>query len=163
VGGRRGHRAAGDRTYAGIDLRLNGRLMLALALVLIVLALFINIVSVQFTARVNNVAVITEIVGIVVAAVAIFVSMRSTSVSTGGSPIVKQLACRRRWMDKPSKFQLDTEVLGALPIINHFCRRLGLAELLEKYLPHDDTRLKLAPATAIGAVVRRLVLHREPV
>jgi Domain of unknown function (DUF4277) len=66
-------------------------------------------------------------------------------------------------MDKSSKFELDTEVLGALPIINHFCRRFGLAELREKYLPHDDTRLTLAPGTAIGVVVRNLVLHREPV
>lgn len=72
-------------------------------------------------------------------------------------------------MDMPStieldtQFELDTETLGALPIINHFCGRLGLAALLERYLPHDDARVKLAPATAVGVVVRNLVLHREPV
>jgi amino acid transporter len=50
----------------------NGRLMLFLAFALIVLALLINVVSVQFTARVNNIAVITETVGIVVVGIAIF-------------------------------------------------------------------------------------------
>jgi transposase len=66
-------------------------------------------------------------------------------------------------MGKPDNFELHTQQLGALPIINHLCDRLGLTDLLEAYLPHDDARLKLAPATAIGVVVRNLVLHREPV
>lgn len=60
-------------------------------------------------------------------------------------------------------FELRTEFLGALPVINHFLGRLGVAELLERHVPHDDRRLRLAPATAIGVVVRNLVLHREPV
>jgi hypothetical protein len=64
---------------------------------------------------------------------------------------------------RPEKFELDTELVGALPIINHFCERLGLTGLLKAFLPHDDARLKLAPASAIGVMVRNLVLHREPV
>ncbi len=60
-------------------------------------------------------------------------------------------------------FQLHTEQLGPLPIINAFAERLGLAGLLETFLPHDDTRLKLAPATAIEVVIRNLVIHRRPV
>jgi len=60
-------------------------------------------------------------------------------------------------------FELDTQVLGALPVINAFVDQLGLAGLLETFLPHDDGRLKLAPATAIGVVVRNLVIHRRPV
>ena len=60
-------------------------------------------------------------------------------------------------------FELRTEVLGALPVINHFLGRLGVAELLERHVPHDDRRLRLAPATALGVVVRNLVTHREPV
>lgn len=60
-------------------------------------------------------------------------------------------------------FDLDTQLLGPLPIINAFCDRLGLAGLLGAYLPHDDARLKLAPGTAITAVVRNLVTGREPV
>jgi transposase len=66
-------------------------------------------------------------------------------------------------MSQPGTFDLDTEELGALPIINHFCDRLGLAGLLESYLPCDDARLKLAPATAIGVVIRNLVIGREPI
>lgn len=61
------------------------------------------------------------------------------------------------------EFVLRTEILGALPVINHFLSRLGVGELLERHVPHDDRRLRLAPARAIGVVVRNLVLHREPV
>jgi hypothetical protein len=60
-------------------------------------------------------------------------------------------------------FRLDTRQLGSLPIINAFADRLGLAGLLETFLPHNDRRLKLPPATAIGVVVRNLVIHRRPV
>lgn len=60
-------------------------------------------------------------------------------------------------------FELRSELLGPLPVINHFLSRLGLHRLLEQYLSASDRRLKLAPATAIGVVVKNLVLHREPV
>jgi transposase len=61
------------------------------------------------------------------------------------------------------RFELRTRQLGALPIIDWFCHRLGLRELLEAAVPHEDARLKLAPATAIGVLVRNLALEREPV
>jgi hypothetical protein len=48
-------------------------------------------------------------------------------------------------------------------LINTFCGRLGLPELPETFLAHNDSRLKLAPAAGIGVVVRNLVLGREPV
>jgi len=60
-------------------------------------------------------------------------------------------------------FELDTEQLGPLPVINALVERLGLAGLLETFVPHDDGRLKLAPAAAIGVVVRNLVIGRRPV
>ena len=60
-------------------------------------------------------------------------------------------------------FSLDTEQLGALPVINHFLGRLGVTRLLDAFVPGDDARLKLAPATALGVVVRNLVIHRRPV
>jgi hypothetical protein len=66
-------------------------------------------------------------------------------------------------VDQPGEFELATELLGPLPVINAFCARLGLAGLLESYLPRQDARLRLAPATAIGVVVRNLVIGREPV
>jgi transposase len=61
------------------------------------------------------------------------------------------------------EFELRSEVLGALPVLNHFLDRLGVGELLERHVPHDDRRLRLAPATALGVVIRNLVMHREPV
>lgn len=60
-------------------------------------------------------------------------------------------------------FELDTHQLGALPIINAFADRLGVRALLEMFLPHNDPRLKLAPATVISIVIRNLVIHRRPV
>ena len=50
-----------------------------------------------------------------------------------------------------------------MPVINAFVDRLGLAGLLETFVPHNDARLKLPPATAIGVVIRNLVIHRRPV
>jgi transposase len=61
------------------------------------------------------------------------------------------------------QYELHTRVLGPLPVVNHFLGRLGLHRLLGDYLPADDRRLRLAPASAIGVVVRNLVLRREPV
>ena len=62
-----------------------------------------------------------------------------------------------------ARFELRTRQLGALPIVDWFCDRLGLGGLLEAVVPHDDARLLLAPAAAIGVLVRNLVLAREPV
>jgi transposase len=59
--------------------------------------------------------------------------------------------------------QLRTEVLGAMPIIDVFCKRLGLGELMESFVPSADARVKLGPAGSLGVLVRNLVLHREPV
>jgi amino acid transporter len=50
----------------------NGRLLFFIAVLLIVIAFGINIVSVQLAARVNSVAVVTEIVGTVVLALLLF-------------------------------------------------------------------------------------------
>src|SRR5664280_1031762 len=40
---------------------------------------------------------------------------------------------------------------------------LGVGDLLEAFVSSDDGRVKLAPAKALGVLVRNLVLHREPV
>lgn len=63
----------------------------------------------------------------------------------------------------PEPYRLRTQLLGPLPVINHFLDRMGLAESLERFVPHDDARLRLAPAAVLGVVVRNLVTHREPV
>ena len=48
-------------------------------------------------------------------------------------------------------------------MINHFVARMGLTDSLERFVAHDDARLRLAPAAVLGVVVRNLVTHRQPV
>jgi transposase len=52
--------------------------------------------------------------------------------------------------------------LGPLPIINSVLGRLRLLEFLEKRVPHDDQRRKLAPAVALGVLLRNILVAREP-
>ncbi len=59
-------------------------------------------------------------------------------------------------------FVLSSQRLGALPLVNHFWDRAGLPELLERYLPATDARVRLAPATAVRLVVTNLLLGRAP-
>jgi len=47
--------------------------------------------------------------------------------------------------------------------INHFLRRLGLDSIVARHLRADDARLRLAPATVIGVVVRNLVIDHRPI
>ena len=58
---------------------------------------------------------------------------------------------------------LRTQVLGALPIIDHFLERLGVMEVLERYLAPSDRRLRLPAANALRVLVCNLVIHKEPV
>ena len=60
-------------------------------------------------------------------------------------------------------FILDSEQLGALPIVNTFIGRLGLDRLLTQFLPSGDARTKLAAPTAIGVAVRNLLIDRRPI
>jgi len=59
-------------------------------------------------------------------------------------------------------FTLRSRTLGALPVVHHFFDRIGLPELLTRYLPRDDARLRLPPATVIAVVVANLVLAHRP-
>ncbi|HEX7266023.1 MAG TPA: IS1634 family transposase, partial [Streptosporangiaceae bacterium] len=59
-------------------------------------------------------------------------------------------------------FELSSQRLGALPLVNHFLARAGLPGLLERYLPATDARVRLAPATAVRLVVTNLLLGRRP-
>ena len=60
-------------------------------------------------------------------------------------------------------FALRSEVLGALPIIDHFLARLHVDDLLDAYVPSSDDRVRLAPAKALGTLVRNLAVDHEPV
>ena len=65
-------------------------------------------------------------------------------------------------MTVPGDFELRTEILGPLPVVNHFLDRVGLAGRLGRHLPGGDRRLRLAPATVIGVVVRNLIVGHLP-
>jgi transposase len=58
--------------------------------------------------------------------------------------------------------ELESRLLGGLPIVNVFYDRLGLDRLLDRYVPGDG-RLRVAPAAALGVVVRNLVMRHAPV
>lgn len=60
------------------------------------------------------------------------------------------------------KRRVESRILGALPLVNEFIGRVGLDEILGRYLPSRDSRQKLPSARAIGILVRNLVLCRRP-
>ena len=66
-------------------------------------------------------------------------------------------------MRTPEPFTLHSQRLGCLPIVNLVLARMGVAEHLQTYLPHDDPRLRLAPAAVIAVVVRNIVAGHRPV
>ncbi len=65
-------------------------------------------------------------------------------------------------MDNFEHMSLTHERLGALPVVNWFLERLRLTEILERYVPSDDARLRLAPATVVALLVRNIVVSHEP-
>ena len=62
-----------------------------------------------------------------------------------------------------SHFELRSRRVGAMPIVNWFLARIGLDDALAAHVPADDRRLRLAPAAALGVVVRNLIIDHEPV
>jgi hypothetical protein len=60
-------------------------------------------------------------------------------------------------------FELRSETLGALPVVNWFLERLGIEGTLERFVPHDDARLRLAPGVVIGVVLRNILVGHRPV
>ena len=60
-------------------------------------------------------------------------------------------------------FTLRSEMIGALPVVNHFLARMGLDDVVDRYLPANDARLRLDPAVVIGVVVRNLIIDHRPV
>ncbi len=58
--------------------------------------------------------------------------------------------------------ELQSRLLGGLPIVNAFYDRLGIDRLLEAHVPGDG-RLRVSPAAALGVVIRNLVVRHAPV
>ena len=64
---------------------------------------------------------------------------------------------------KTAPFQLRSERLGPLPIVNHFIARLGIEELLEQFVPHQDRGDGPTYAQGLGILLRSIIVEREPI
>jgi hypothetical protein len=62
--------------------------------------------------------------------------------------------------DQP--FTLESRSIEALPLVNHILARLRFGALLTQHVPATGRRHRLAPATALGVLVRNLLLARVP-
>lgn len=58
-------------------------------------------------------------------------------------------------------FDLRTERLGPLPILNHLLRRLRLEDALDRHVPTSDSRCAMSHAKALGVLLRSIVVERE--
>jgi hypothetical protein len=62
----------------------------------------------------------------------------------------------------PQPFELGSQQLGALPIVDAFLARAGVTRVLGRYLAAGDARVTLPAATVIGVLVANLCVAREP-
>jgi transposase len=63
---------------------------------------------------------------------------------------------------KPGTFELHTQRLGPLPLVNHYLERLELARLFDRFVPTTDRRCRLPYANGLGVLLRSIVTEREP-
>ncbi len=64
---------------------------------------------------------------------------------------------------KKNTFDLKTERLGPLPLINHFLDRLGISDLLDHFVPTKHPRCRIAHAKGLGVLLRSILAEREPI
>ena len=64
---------------------------------------------------------------------------------------------------RPNELSLRSQRLGPLPVVNHFLRRLGLEEHLERFVPTRDRRIRLPYAQGLGVLVRSVLVEREAI
>jgi len=60
-------------------------------------------------------------------------------------------------------FDLASERLGPLPLINELIGQLELPTLLDRYVPTTDRRCRLPYGKALGVLLRSLLIEREPI
>lgn len=65
-------------------------------------------------------------------------------------------------MSEIEPFRLETQMIGPLPIVNHFIKRIGLDDTFERHLNTANTR-KVSPSKSIGVLLRNIILHRTPI
>ena len=66
-------------------------------------------------------------------------------------------------MENGTLFDLKSETLDAIPIINHFIKRLNLEDILEQYITYNNMHNSVSPVQSIGILLRNIILGREPV
>lgn len=66
-------------------------------------------------------------------------------------------------MPRSNEFDLRTERLGPLPVINHFLDRLKIEQRLGKFVPTEDCRYLLGHDKALGVLLRSILVEREPI
>ncbi|MFQ5700165.1 MAG: IS1634 family transposase [Myxococcota bacterium] len=62
----------------------------------------------------------------------------------------------------PTPFELDTQHIGALPLVHHMLERLRVETTLDRFLPRPHPRTRIPPRQALGVLVRNLALARVP-
>jgi transposase len=83
-------------------------------------------------------------------------SVYVATVAGNGSP-----TCQDVTVDV-TDLELESRLLGGLPIVNVFYDRLGIDRLLAAHVG-DEPRLRLSPSVALGVVIRNLVMRHGPV
>lgn len=59
-------------------------------------------------------------------------------------------------------FELASDLLGPLPVVNRFLHQLGIDDALADHLGSADARWRVSPAKALGVVVRNLIVDHRP-
>ncbi len=68
---------------------------------------------------------------------------------------------KRKILSPP--FDLVSERLGPLPMVNHFIDQLGLDDILEFFVPTRDRRCRLPYAKGLSLLIRSIIVEREPI
>jgi Transposase len=63
----------------------------------------------------------------------------------------------------PADLDIDRKRLGPLPLINCFIRRLDLDARLDRFVPTRDRRVRVPYGKALGALLRSILVEREPI
>ncbi|MBI4616428.1 MAG: IS1634 family transposase [Planctomycetes bacterium] len=50
-----------------------------------------------------------------------------------------------------------------MPLLNHFLERLGVEEVLDRFVPTHDRRTRLSHARCLGVLLRSILVEREPI
>ena len=75
--------------------------------------------------------------------------------------MVRDVQSMLQMSQRQQEWTVSSKMVGALPIINHFLEALELHSILDDFVPGDD-RSTLAPATALGVLLRNILVSREP-